>query len=307
MRYLFGIVAALGAGTAFNLGILIQKSAVDRLPKERPLLRSLVKSPIWLLGFVFQFVFGTPLYILSIGLIGPAVVPGLMAIGLVALTVGAVRVRKERLRRREIVGIGFVILAVASFGLSRLSIDVLAFSMTNLALLRRSITFAGLVIVAALACAEIARRITGGHKIRHRFEPAAVLHAVRAGLWYNVSNLSLGFITAGLALFGRGIFDTNDLIVFAVALVTAIGSNFFGVAGTQNALARGRAAVTIPLQEGVAQLLPVGIFFFVYRPYVPTASSFVFLGIAASLLVTGVILLTNRLSTTVESGAPQSV
>lgn len=294
MRYLLGIAAALCAGTAFNVGILIQKSAVDRLPHGRLLLRTLLKRPVWLSGFVLQFIFGTPLYIVAIGLIGPAVVPGIMAFGLVVLATGAVAVRKERIRPKEVVGISLVILAVVGFASSHLSIDVLSFSMTDPVLLRRSAFFAGAVIVVATICAVAARRVARGRAFRH--EPAAVFHAVRAGLWYNVSNLCLGFITAGIALVADGRIGVQDSVVLAGAVVLALAANFFGVAATQNALANGRAAVAIPLQDGVSQIVPVGIFFIVYRPYIPDAASFVSLGAAAALLITGVVFLTDRLA-----------
>ena len=295
VRYLFGIVAALGAGTAFNIGILIQKSAVDRLPLGRPLLRSLVRRPIWLSGVVLQFVFGTPLYILAVGLIGPAVVPGVMAFGLVVLASGAILVRKEHVRPKELIGIGFVIAAVAGFGLSHLSIDLLSFRLTDSTLIRRAAFFSGAVIAVAFICQAAAHQL--GRGARPRNEASAAFHAVRAGLWYNVSNLSLGFISVGIDRLGRGELRGLDLVVVLSAVVIALTSNFFGVHGTQNALARGRAAVTIPLQDGVAQIVPVGVFFLVYRPYAPSLVQMGALTAAALLLMIGVVLLTDRLAT----------
>lgn len=294
MRYLFGILAALGAGTAFNVGILIQKSAVDRLPLGRPLLRSLVRRPIWLSGVVLQFIFGTPLYILAVGLIGPAVVPGVMAFGLVVLASGAILVRKEHVRPKELLGIGFVIAAVAGFGLSHLSIDLLSFRLTDSTLIRRAALFSGAVIAVAFICQAAAYQL--GRGARPRNEASAAFHAVRAGLWYNVSNLSLGFISVGIERLGRGELRGLDLVVVLAAVVIALTSNFFGVHGTQHALARGRAAVTIPLQDGVAQIVPVGVFFLVYRPYAPSLTQMGSLTAAALLLMTGVVFLTDRLA-----------
>lgn len=294
-RYALGIAAALCAGTAFNIGVLIQKTVVDRTPAERPLMRSLVRHPRWLVGVLVSFFGGTPLYITAVGLIGPALVPGLMSIGLVVLTIGAILVKHERLHGREAAGIGFIILAVSAYGFSRLQIDVFAFSTTNVKLLERSALFVIIVGAGAVACTAAARRIAGGRRIRPNFEPSAALRAAGAGLWYNVTNLSLGFVTAGLALIADGGFGPAQIIVFALALVFAAGSNLLGVSGTQHALASGRATVAIPLQEGVTQIVPVAVFFFVYRPYIPSTNSFVFLGTAFGLLLTGVILLTNRL------------
>ena len=53
----------------------------------------------------------------------------------------------------------------------------------------------------------------------------------------------------------------------------AVAGNLYGIAATQHALARGRAAVAIPLQNAVTQVLPVLVFFLVYRPYVLSATS----------------------------------
>jgi drug/metabolite transporter (DMT)-like permease len=290
MRYALGITAAIIAGLAFNVGLLIQKAAVGRAPKDKPLMRSLLKSPVWISGFVLQFILGTPLYTLSVGLIGPAIVPGLMSVGLVVLALGAVLVQKERLALKEIAGIALVVAAVALFGFTRLSIDVHAVSMKDPGLLVRAGLFSGALLAIALVCAEVARRLTS------RAESSAAFHATRAGVWYNLGNLGLGFITAGLARFGAGTFDPGEMAVFLAAVGLTVAGNMYGIAATQHALARGRAAVAIPLQNAVTQVLPVFVFFLVYRPYVPSVASLAFLGAAGALLLGGVVLLTGRLA-----------
>jgi hypothetical protein len=297
MRYALGVAAAVVAGIAFNVGILIQKAAVGRAPKGVPLMRSLLKSPVWIAGFVLQFILGTPLYTLSVGLVGPAIVPGLMSVGLIVLAIGAVVVQKERVKAKEIAGIAFVVLAVTMFGLSRLSIDVRAVSMKDPGLLLRAGVFAAALGAIAVGCAGVARRLAAGAGARAaaHSESTAALHAVRAGTWYNLGNLGLGFITAGLARFGSGVFDPAEIVVFFVAVAITVMGNLYGIAATQHALAHGRAAVAIPLQNAVTQVLPVAVFFLVYRPYVPAAESFAFLGAAGALLMTGVVLLMGRL------------
>ena len=308
MRYAAGIAAAVAAGIADHVGILIQKSAVGRVHGGPKLMRSLLKSPLWLSGFALQFFMGAPLNVLSIGLIGPAIVPGLMSIGLVVLALGAILIQKERVKPKEIVGIASVILAVAAFGLSRLSIDVNAVSMSDPALLTRAGAFAGALAAIALICTHIARRIpsgSGGQSVSaKRAESAAALHAVRAGLLYNLGNLGVGFVTAGIARFGNGIFVPAEIFVSLIAISFAAAGSLLGLSATQHALAHGRAAIAIPLQNGVAQILPVFVFFLVYRTYVPTAESFVFLGAAGALLVAGAILLTSRLRAETALTAP---
>ena len=299
MRYALGVAAAIIAGLAFNVGLLIQKAAVGRAPRDRPLMRSLLKSPLWISGFALQFILGTPLYTLSVGLIGPAIVPGLMSIGLIVLASGAVLVQKERLALKEIVGIVLVVLAVALFGFTRLSIDVHAVSMKDPGLLARAGLFSGVLLAIALVCAEAARRLIAGARAVNaaaRVESSAALHAARAGVWYNLGNLGLGFITAGLARFGAGTFDPGEIAVFLAAVSLTVAGNMYGIVATQHALVLGRAAVAIPLQNAVTQVLPVFVFFLVYHPYVPSAESLAFLGAAGVLLLTGIVLLTGRLA-----------
>jgi hypothetical protein len=296
MRYALGVASAVVAGIAFNVGILVQKAAVGRVPRDVPLMRALLSNPVWIAGFVLQFVLGTPLYTLSVGLVGPAIVPGLMSVGLVVLAIGAVIVQKERVRAKEIAGIAFVVLAVTMFGLTRLSIDVGAASMKDPGLLVRAGGFAVVLIAIAVGCAAVARRRSAGAVAQAsvRLESAASLHAVRAGTWYNLGNLGIGFITAGLARFAVGVFDPVEIAVFLVAVAATVAGNVYGIAATQHALAHGRATIAIPLQNAVTQVLPVAVFFLVYRPYVPTAGSIVFLVTAGVSLMTGVVLLKQR-------------
>jgi hypothetical protein len=291
MRYALGIAAAVVAGITINVGILIQNAAVGKVPPGTPLMRALLKSRLWWSALAFQFIFGSPLFVLSVGLIGPAIVPGLMSIGLVVLALGAVIVQKERLSAREGVGIGLVGCAVVAFGLSRLSIDTRAFSLRDGGLLLRAGVFTLVCAVTAVGCALAARRTP-----ETRSERASALHAVRAGVWYTAGNLGLGFLTAGAARFAAGELIPAEIAVCVVACGLTAAGNLLGLAATQHALAHGRAAVAIPLQNGVSQILPVCIFFFVYRPYMPVAGSFVFLGAAVALLVTGIVLLTGRLA-----------
>lgn len=298
MRYAIGIASAVLAGLAFNLGVLIQKGAVAQAPKGPGLMRHLVKSRVWLGGFALQFGMGTPLYMLAVGLIGPAIVPGLMAIGLVVLALGAVTVRKERVAPLEVIGIVSIVLAVAALGLTGLSIDVFAGSMKDPGLLLRSGAFGVVLLAIALACSLLASReeLRADKTEERRAESSSALHAIRAGIWYSLGNLGLGFILSGLSRFGHGIFDLGEILVFLAAAALTVGGNMVGIAGTQHALSRGRAAIAIPLQNCITQVLPVGIFFLVYRPYSPGGGSFLFLAVGAALLISGAVLLTARLA-----------
>ncbi len=125
-RYAAGVAAALAAGAAYNVGQLAQKIAVNRLPAERAragagFVAGLLRSPLWLVGFGVVFLVGTPLNIVAAAWLGPAILPGLMSLGLVVLTVGAVTVAGERLGAADVAGVALVMAGIALIGLSHLA------------------------------------------------------------------------------------------------------------------------------------------------------------------------------------------
>jgi hypothetical protein len=173
-RYALGVAAALGAGAAYNTGQLAQKIAVNRLsPPEgagggarSPLFVRLLRSPVWLSGFAVVLFLGTPLNVVAALWLGPAILPGLMSLGLVVLAVGAVKLAGEKLGAADIAGIALVMAGLALVGLSRLRIDVAGAGIQEPALLRRLAIFT--LCTTALAAAAWTRGARG----HPRLEPA---------------------------------------------------------------------------------------------------------------------------------------
>ncbi len=92
--YILGICLAIGAGTAINLGTVVQKLAVNQVPPEqrdKEFFKNLIHNRIWLFGLLIQIALGTTLVIVSQIFIGPALLPGLLATGLVAMAIGAAK------------------------------------------------------------------------------------------------------------------------------------------------------------------------------------------------------------------------
>ena len=90
-RYILGVCAAIVAGVLFNVGTVVQKLAVMQSGAESGLMKRLLRSPKWIAGLLIQMLLGSPLNLLALGLIGPAIVPGLSSVGLIVLAFGAVR------------------------------------------------------------------------------------------------------------------------------------------------------------------------------------------------------------------------
>ncbi len=71
------------------------------------------------MGLLLQIVIGgLVFYFIAIIFIGPAIVPGLMSVGLIVLALGSVKMLKETLGKEEIIGILLMIGGVSLLGLS---------------------------------------------------------------------------------------------------------------------------------------------------------------------------------------------
>jgi drug/metabolite transporter (DMT)-like permease len=285
LRFVLGIAAALASASAINLGFVAQKLAVAR-SAPGPLFPRLLRDRTWMLGILLQVALGAPLNIAAIGLLGPALVPGLMAPGLVVLALAASRWGGERLGRRELVGIALVMAAVVAIGASGLRVDVFAESPAAPALLARTAALAAAMAALALlgaAAAPLARRSGSPSS-------GPALLALASGSWLALSNLGIGVAQASAAWLGReGGAPLAALLAASVATVAL--ANLMAMALTQKAFVSGDASMVIPLQQVPAQVFPVLVFFLVYRPFRPSALSLVLVASGVALVLLGAWLL----------------
>ncbi|MGA2975421.1 MAG: hypothetical protein ABSF77_08950 [Spirochaetia bacterium] len=289
MRYELGISTAVLAGIVYNLGVLVMKRAVSRLPRDRPLGASFLRSPLWIAGLALQFAVGVPLNFVAVLLIGPALVPGLMAVGLVVLALAAVLTGMERPRWTDFAGVTLFVLAVFGFSLSRLAVDTTATSPRDPALLLRGLSFIGAEVVLILGCTAAVRAARGVESA------AGVLFGVQSGLLYSLGASSAGFVTGVVGRLGRGPVDSLEILIGAAALFITAAGSALGVLATQHALRHGRVVVTVALQNAIGMIVPLGLFFLVYRPFLPTAGEIAFVSAGSVFLIAGILLLTRRL------------
>jgi hypothetical protein len=283
--YLVGVTAAIIAGIAFNLGMLIQKLAVMKIPCKTGLMKQLVRSPLWLSGFALQFIIGMPLNMLAQSKIGPAIIPGLMAIGLTVLAIGAVWFAGERLRFIDVAGILLVIVAVTVFGLSRLSVDMQSINLYKPAFLLRLGGFTIVIAVLSLIC-HIRQKTN--ERLR------GILKTLDAGLLLSQSNLWLGVLMAFLARWSAGVFSFRDLLYVVIASSIVFAGSMLGISETQLAFQFGEASKLIPIQYVPSQILPIAAYFVVFNlhPEKSFALPLVLIGIV--FVLSGAILLAKR-------------
>jgi hypothetical protein len=226
-------------------------------------------------GLALQFAIGTPMYAAAELLIGPTLIPGLMATGLIVLALGSPMVAGEPLRKTDLAAVAIIVVAVALFGLSRLSIDLGGMDLLRASLVLRFAAMTAAVTVLALLLFVIAR-------VRKAGRGSLLIFA--AGLLFSLGNLWLGVVMAALARIVSGAAHMPLVVAGAVALAVVIATNLVSVVWTQEAFRHGRAASLVPLQQVPIQIVPALSYFLVFLLSPPLPSS-PYLAIGGVLLI----------------------
>ena len=279
-KYLLGVALAVLSGTFFQFGLVLQKKVVNEVPREareKRFMRTLLKRPLWITGFLLEFGVGTTAFLLAQGLIGPALVPGLMASGLIILAIGSAQINGETLNRAEVVGIGLMILGILSLGLSQLgiSIEVVREALTRPDTVRRIAFFSSTLLLLWTATHMLSLRD------RNR---KGILMAFSNGFPFSLSNFWVSPLLAVifLVLGGKGSF--GQVVIFVLASVILVGANVLGIRQTQEAFKFAQASNAIPVQQVSIQISPILVYFYVFSLTPPTR-------ISAACMIGGVLLI----------------
>jgi len=281
-----GVALAIASGAAHNIGIVLQKKVVNQFAADRQgFFSRLVRHPLWLAGFVIHMGLGSALFLLAQVRLGPALIPGLMAAGLVFLVLGSIWILKEQLGAAEITGILLLIVAITLLGLSRLTIDVEDFDVLAPGFILRSALFS-LVIGALILILELlARRMT-------RYRGSAL--AISSGLLYVLSNFWVGpFMGAVLRIF-KGIFTLPVIALFVTGSAILVVTNMYGIARLQLAFRIANASLAIPIQQIPIQTAPALVYLAVFRLSAPSTVSVLMFCLAVVLIIGSAFVLARR-------------
>ena len=284
--YSVGVALAIASGVAHNIGIVLQKKVVNQFAADRQgFFSRLVRHPLWLAGFVIHMGLGSALFLLAQVRLGPALIPGLMAAGLVFLVLGSIWILKEQLGAAEITGILLLIVAITLLGLSRLTIDVEDFDVLAPGFILRSALFS-LVIGALILILELlARRMT-------RYRGSAL--AISSGLLYVLSNFWVGpFMGAVLRIF-KGIFTLPVIALFVTGSAILVVTNMYGIARLQLAFRIANASLAIPIQQIPIQTAPALVYLAVFRLSAPSTVSVLMFCLAVVLIIGSAFVLARR-------------
>lgn len=286
ITYFIGIILALIAGIIVQIGVLIQKYVINKHSDDPKFIRSLVKSPIWILGLLLQVIIGgLGFYFIAIILIGPALVPGLMAVGLIILAVGSIKILNEKLGKEEIIGILLMIAGVTLLGLSELTIDVFAFNIFDSGFIFRIISFSITTLFISIVI-EILRRKYARNK--------GLLLAIEAGLILSLNTVWASPGSTVVAHIVDGIIIEEEIIFGIIILIVIILILAVGITVGQISLKYGQANVLVPLTNVPIQVMPVIAFFIVFLSIPPNALSLIFVMIGFALVTTSSFLLAKK-------------
>jgi hypothetical protein len=278
VRLVLGVLAGVFSGLVFTASSIAQKRAINAIGTDTPLFRNLVRSPLWLAGFVASFAVGAPLNMAAYMALGPTLPPALSAISLAAVPLLARAFLGDRPPVRSYAGAATVALAVALIGFSGLSIAPERVDWLDGDFLSRAgIAIAG-ITAAALCCVAFGLRS----------RPAAgYSFALAAGCAQALTNAFMAPIAGQLAAIVAGSRGMAGLAVAALASVALAAVNFIAIALAQLALRNGVAATVIPLQQVPIQVIPIILHIWLYSGSLARVPGAVLLAPGLVLLIAG--------------------
>ncbi len=287
-----GIALAIGAGSAINIGIVIQKKAVNEIPPDKrdaKFFRNLVGRRTWLLGFIVQIAFGSTSSIAAQAIIGPALLPGLLAVGLIPMAIGAAKIVGESLKRMEILAIGLIIVAAILLTASDIGVPILdpsTFNAMDPTFLVNEWEFTA-AFFGIIMTTEIIQRKNEKNR--------AIALAGQAGCFLSLANYWISPVTVHIVhLFTGSLQLPWELVIGIIGAIVLIITNISYVAITQKAFKGGNASLVIPIQQVPVNVAPVLVFFWVFSSYARSIFTFPFLFVGIGLIIFSSYLLARR-------------
>ena len=286
--YIVGVIFAILGGIVNMSGQVFQKKVINDIPKEKrddKFMRTLMKSPMWVMGIIMIMVGSAIFFIIAQSIIGGALVPGLGASGMIVLVIGATKIIGERLERSELVGIFLCMLGILMIGLSELSIEGDLNYFTDLSFNFRIGLFTGILIIL-----WILFRITGKKTARNKI----LYLAIAVGIPFAIGNLWLQpFIVAIASLFS-GTAGVFEVVVFIICSIFMAVPYILGIIHLQDAFKHANVSKIVPIQAIPMQVIPVFIYFFVYFKPAPSIFSIIFIVSGTILIIICGFLLSKK-------------
>jgi len=265
--------------------MLLQKQVIVKLPKDAKFMRSLIKEPRWIVGLILGYVIAGVFYVFAIGFIGPALVPGLLALGIIFLAIGSVKIIGDSLKKEEIFAILLMILATFLLSFSGLSIAVTETNFIEINFIIRITIFTIIYFVLSIVL-EIFQRKT---QFLKGFSLALI-----AGLMYSLTDFWMGILVGLLPDLFQGLLIMEEMVLFIITAIILIIANIVAVVKLQQAFKYGIASSMVTIQQVPVNFTPILAYLVLFLLVPPSILSIMLLIIGAILIVFCSYLLGNR-------------
>jgi len=281
-HYITGVALGILGGFLTQGGQLLEKRAVNKVRVDHPqkgFMRSLFKNPVWVVGFFVGLGLGTAAYMVAQSMIGPALVPGLMASGLILLAVGSVKMNKEELNRSEIFGVFLMVTGILFLGLSGLGINS---TQVRATLADRNALNRIVIFTVCVFTFFIATRVLVTVKKNRR----GMFIGLGNGFLSSLSDFWINPLLAlvVLVLGGRGNATQTIIVAFAACLLVFCAT--FITWQNQVAFKYAQASNIIPVAQVPNQICPVLVYFYVFAltPSKPIAIFYILAGTILTII-----------------------
>ncbi len=258
--YWFGVSLAITSGITNNLGTVLQKKVVNEVPQElkgKKFFRTLLKNRMWLFGLILQNVIGAIFFMWAQLYVGPALIPGLMAAGLIVLALGSLKIVGEALELPEILGIILMMVAITLLGFSGLVIEIEDYNILNTSFLGRVAAFTLGCFICMIGC-DIGQRKTKSNANK------GLYLAVFSGFCFALANFWVFPLMATIVHVFEMVAVFGEVIIFVFAAILLTLANIYGLGYLQNAFKVGRASILVPIQQIPIQVTPALVYLFVF-------------------------------------------
>jgi drug/metabolite transporter (DMT)-like permease len=243
-----GVAVAALATTAYNVGLIVEKRALSRLPAIDArhavvLLRTVLLNPVWAGGFALMLC-GFGLQVVALILAPVSVVQPILGSGTVILVLLSRLVLRERLGRVELGCVLAVAVAIAAIALSAAgSAGHVGHQASGLLIAAVAVPAGGLALMLG------ARSLRPGAQGKHRTPAIGVSYGLAAGLLYGVATLAIKALSG--VIFHRG--DQLSGLIRAVLLspypYLTLGCSAVAMLIFQTGLQRCRVSIVGPVSN----------------------------------------------------------
>jgi len=296
--YLLGVSLAIISGVLNNIGTVMQKKVINRFRGEPDYMKKALKNGMWLFGLVLQIIIGSAFFMAAQLFIGPALIPGLMAAGLIVLVIGSVKLVGESLNKSEIIGIAIMILGVFLLGLSETSVDIAGTDVMETGYLIRTSVFSGVIIILAVTL-----YIWQWKDSRWR----AILLSIVSGFQFALTNYWISPLMAIIEDVFTGNARLGQIILFIISSIILVVANIIGIGTLQKAFTTSQASNLVPIQQVPIQILPLAVYFYVFLETPSKISSYIFMITGVIAIIISSFLLGKRQAQVEEIGKAEEI